>query len=199
MTSITYNERASRIAAPSHETLLQILFRPFRRARVVHELQRLDQRMLSDIGISPTEIAHIAACSVEGKGEWIAVSLVKYAFRKIQLWLRRQETYRALSALDDRMLADIGVERSEIAALVKFIDSDDRAESVDGSFETEVVQPLKQWSLWRVAHKQLSRLDNRTLSDIGMVRGDIDWVADELASRAVAKPANANSIAPKAA
>ena len=33
------------------------------------------------------------------------------------------------------------------------------------------------------------QLDNRMLSDIGLVRGDIDWVADELAERAVHKPA----------
>jgi hypothetical protein len=31
------------------------------------------------------------------------------------------------------------------------------------------------------------------------VRGDIDWVAEKLATRAVAKPANANTVAPKAA
>jgi uncharacterized protein YjiS (DUF1127 family) len=70
---------------------------------------------------------------------------------------------------------------------------------VDRSFETEVVMPLKQWNLWRVAHKQLNQLDNRMLSDIGLVRGDIDWVADELAARAVTKVANANSAAPQAA
>jgi len=34
---------------------------------------------------------------------------------------------------------------------------------------------------------------------IGLVRGDIDWVADELAARAVTKAANANSAAPQAA
>jgi uncharacterized protein YjiS (DUF1127 family) len=73
------------------------------------------------------------------------------------------------------------------------------AGSVEGSFESEVVLPLKQWNLWRDAHKQLSQLDNRMLSDIGLVRGDIDWVADELADRAVRKPANVNAAAHKAA
>ena len=59
--------------------------------------------------------------------------------------------------------------------------------------------PLKQWNLWRTAHKQLSQLDNRMLNDIGLVRGDIDGIADELAARSVAKAANANIAAPRAA
>ncbi len=186
-------------ATQANESLLQILLRPFVRAQVLSELRRLDSRMLSDIGITRSDIAHVAACSVDGKDEWMIVSLVKYALRKLSQWRRRQEAYSTLMALDDRALADIGLERDEIPALVKAMHGGYRSPSVDGAFETEVVQPLKQWRLWQVAHKQLSRLDNRTLSDIGLVRGDIDWVADELATRAVAKPANANAAAPKAA
>jgi uncharacterized protein YjiS (DUF1127 family) len=186
-------------APQADESLLQILLRPFARAQVLSELRHLDSRMLSDIGISRSDIAHVAACSVDGKGEWMIVSLAKYAMRKLSVWRRRQEAYRTLMALDDRTLSDIGLERDEIPALVKVMHGQYQSPSVDGAFETEIVQPLKQWRLWQVAHKQLSRLDNRTLSDIGMVRGDIDWVADELATRAVAKPANANTVAPKAA
>jgi hypothetical protein len=59
-----------------------------------------------------------------------------------------------------------------------------------------VILPLKQGNLWRDAHKQLSQPDNRMLSDIALVRGDIDWVADELAGRAVRQPANANRAVP---
>ena len=186
-------------APQADETLLQILLRPFARAQVVSELRGLDSRMLSDIGITQSDIAHVAACSVDGKDEWMIVSLAKYAMRKLSAWHRRREAYRTLMALDDRTLSDIGLERDEIPALVKVMHGQYQSPSVDGAFETEVVQPLRQWRLWQVAHKQLSRLDNRTLSDIGLVRGDIDWVADELATRAVAKPANANTVAPKAA
>ena len=93
------------------------------------------------------------------------------------------------------MLADIGLSRAEIPAVVKAMRYAP-AGSVEGTFESEVVLPLKQWNLWRDAHKQLSQLDNRMLSDIGLVRGDIDWVADELADRAVRKPANVNAAAP---
>jgi len=186
-------------APRTNESLLQILLRPFARAQVLAELRRLDSRMLSDIGISRSDIARVAACSVDGKDEWMIVSLAKYAMRKLSAWRRRQEAYHTLIALDDRTLADIGLERDEIPALVKVMHDPYQSASVDGAFETEIVQPLRQWRLWQVAHKQLSRLDNRTLSDIGLVRGDIDWVADELASRAIAKPANANLATPKAA
>jgi len=186
-------------APQADETLLQILLRPFARAQVRNELRGLDSRMLRDIGITQSDIAHVAACSVDGKDEWMIVSLAKYAMRKLSAWRRRQEAYRTLMALDDRTLSDIGLERDQIPALVKVMHGQYQSPSVDGAFETEVVQPLRQWRLWQVAHKQLSRLDNRTLSDIGLVRGDIDWVADELATRAVAKPANANTVAPKAA
>jgi len=186
-------------APQADETLLQILLRPFARAQVLAELRQLDSRMLSDIGISRSDIAHVAVCAVDGKDEWMIVSLAKYAMRKLSAWRRRHEAYRTLMALDDRTLADIGLERDEIPALVKVMHGPYQSPSVDGAFETEIVQPLRQWRLWQVAHKQLSRLDNRTLSDIGLVRGDIDWVADELATRAIAKPANANAAAPKAA
>ena len=186
-------------APQANESLLQILLRPFARAQVLSELRGLDNRMLSDIGITQSDIAHVAACSVDGKDEWMIVSLAKYAMRKLSAWHRRHEAYRILMALDDRTLRDIGLERDEIPALVKVMHGQYQSETVDGAFETEIVQPLKQWRLWQVAHKQLSRLDNRTLSDIGLVRGDIDWVAEELATRAVAKPANANTVAPKAA
>ena len=181
------------------ETLMDILLRPFRRGKIARELRMLDQRMLSDIGLSPSDIDRIAAESVGEKGEWIVLSLVAYAGRKIASWAQKRAAYRSLMALDDRMLADIGLTRSDIPQLVSAMRGPLATPAVDGSVEAEVVMPLKQWNLWRVAHKQLNQLDNRMLSDIGFVRGDIDWVADELAARAVTKAANANSAAPRAA
>jgi uncharacterized protein YjiS (DUF1127 family) len=180
------------------ETLSEILTRPFRRAKVAGELQQLDERMLSDIGITRSEIQRVAVESA-GADESVLVSLVKYAARKVARWSQRRDAYRSLMALDNRMLADIGLSRDEIPAVVNAMSGGPIAASLDGSFETELAMSLKQWNLWRVAHKQLSRLDDRTLDDIGFVRGDIDWVADELATRAVSKTANSNAAAPKAA
>ena len=178
----------------SHPSLANILFRPFRRAQIARELQSLDERMLRDIGVSKSEIDRVAAESVGGE-QWVVVALAKYIGRKLAAWSSRRDAYRRLTALDDRMLADIGLRRTDIPAVVKAMDHAP-VSSAEGSFESEVVLPLKQWNLWRDAHKQLSQLDNRMLSDIGLVRGDIDWVADELADRAVRKPANVNAPAP---
>jgi uncharacterized protein YjiS (DUF1127 family) len=188
---------ANRLVNVSRESLLDILLRPFRRGQVSRELRLLDPRMLSDIGVSPSEIDRIAAESVGGKGEWIVLSLLRLAGRKIADWANKRATYRSLMSLDERMLSDIGLTRGDIPALIDAMRGP-LARPVSG-LESEVILPLKQWNLWRVAHKQLNQLDNRMLSDIGFVRGDIDRVADELAARTVTKAANANSVAPRAA
>jgi uncharacterized protein YjiS (DUF1127 family) len=212
MNALAYNETATPTAtmapatvghrprnAAREETLREILSRPFRRAKVAAELQQLDERMLSDIGIRRAEIERVAVESAGGTEESVVVSLVKLAARKVATWYQRREAYRSLMGLDDRMLADIGLSRDEIPAVVKAMVGGPASASFDGCFEADLVLPLKQWNLWRVAHKQLNRLDDRMLDDIGLVRGDIDWVADELATRAVSQTANSNSAAPKAA
>src|SRR5262249_9487371 len=173
-------------------SVAEILLRPWRRMRILRELQGLDERMLRDIGVTRPELDQVAA-DAAGGDEWTLVSLAKYLGRKLALWSSRRDAYRRLMALDDRMLADIGISRSEIPTVIQAMGETPAAPS---GFEAEVILPLKQWNLWRDAHKQLSQLDNRMLSDIGLVRGDIDWVADELADRALSKPANANSKAP---
>jgi uncharacterized protein YjiS (DUF1127 family) len=190
---------ANRLVNVSRESLLDILLRPFRRGQISRELRLLDPRMLSDIGVSPSEIDRIAAESVGGKGEWIVLSLLRLTGRKIADWANKRATYRSLMSLDERMLSDIGLTRGDIPALIDAMRGP-LARPVSG-LESEVILPLKQWNLWRVAHKQLNQLDNRMLSDIGFVRGDIDRVADELAARTVttAANANANSAAPRAA
>jgi len=183
--------------AAREETLAEILTRPFKRAKVAGELQMLDDRMLSDIGICRAEIERVAVDSA-GADELVVVSLVKYAARSFTRWAQRREAYRSLMALDERMLADIGLSRSQIPAVVSAM-AGGRAAAIEGGFEADLVLPLKQWNLWRVAQKELNRLDDRTLDDIGFVRGDIDQVADELAAQAVSKTANSNTAATKAA
>ena len=48
-----------------------------------------------------------------------------------------------------------------------------------------MVQLIRYWNRSRAAARTLRSLDDRTLDDIGFVRGDIDWVSEELASRSV--------------
>ena len=191
---------APRIVASSpagEPSVVAILLRPFKRARIARELRLLDERMLRDVGLTRSDIDRIATLSSGGQ-EWVAVSLAKHLTRKFAAWFARRDTYRRLIALDDRMLADIGLNRAEIPALVEAMKGSGGPRHRSG-FEAEVVLPLKQWNLWRDAHKQLNQLDNHMLSDIGLVRGDLDWVADELADRALRRPANLNSTAPRAA
>jgi len=193
--AIALDNDVSRLAG--NPALIDILLRPFRRARIARELRVLDARMLRDIGLTRSDIDRVAALSVGGD-EWVVVALAKHFTRKLAAWLARRDAYRRLMALDDRMLADIGLTRSEIPAFMKAMKGL-AATGAKSGFEAEVVLPLKQWALWRDAHKQLNQLDNHMLSDIGLVRGDLDWVADELAARALRNPANLNSTAPRAA
>jgi len=47
------------------------------------------------------------------------VSLITAARHAFTEWRRKQQAYAELMALDDRSLADIGIHRSEIAAIVE--------------------------------------------------------------------------------
>jgi uncharacterized protein YjiS (DUF1127 family) len=48
-----------------------------------------------------------------------AVNLLISAGRRFSEWRHRQQAYAELMALDDHSLADIGLQRSEIAGLVE--------------------------------------------------------------------------------
>jgi len=50
--------------------------------------------------------------------------LIMNVYRHLRQWHKRRKAIRELAALDDRLLNDIGIERSEIERLV-----DDRAKS----------------------------------------------------------------------
>jgi len=190
-TAATTPAAIATLASSARPSLGEILLRPFRRARIAHELRGLDERMLRDIGVTRTDIDAIASQSVGGE-EWVVVSLAKYVARKFAAWSSRRDAYRRLMSLDDRMLADIGISRPEIPLVVKAMVE----RKPESGFEVDAALPLMQWNLWRDAHKQLGQLDRHMLSDIGM---DIDSTADALAERGARRPANANSKAPKAA
>jgi uncharacterized protein YjiS (DUF1127 family) len=96
-------------------------------------------------------------------------------------------------ALDERMLRDIGVSRGDIPAVVAGI-----SRLADTTDSNDPLDALRRWNRSRSAAKTLNALDSRMLNDMGFVRGDIDWVAEELAVRSLA-PANANKPAPRAA
>jgi len=96
--------------------LFAALRRRFQHRRTLKALGQLDDRLLSDIGISRAEIA--AAAALCCKEEAVAKPS---AWNKLAGWLRREaarrRTVSELSAMSDEMLADIGIARDEIVAV----------------------------------------------------------------------------------
>jgi uncharacterized protein YjiS (DUF1127 family) len=168
--------------------LAAALLRPLRRQAIVDRLERLEDRMLSDIGVERCEIAAIAESVSRRQAPSVGFALenlVAVLSGSLAAWSERRAALRELSALDDRMLRDIGITRADIPAVIAGMTA---AGHVDGADPLEAV---RRWARSRAAAQDLNALDNRTLDDIGMVRGDIDWVSEELAVRSL-KPANTN-------
>jgi uncharacterized protein YjiS (DUF1127 family) len=170
--------------------LVESLRRPWRRTQLAFELGRLDERMLADIGMKRHEITDVAYKasreSVPSFGELVA-QYVAAAYKRHQL-------RRELNSLDDRLLADIGISRADIPAVVAMMGA--APASQDG--ETfDPIASIRVWNRSRETARTLASMDDRQLTDMGFVRGDIDWVAEELAIRSL-WPANRDT-APKAA
>lgn len=190
--------RVARLARMTRESVR----RSRQRAAVVRELSDLSDRVLADIGIGRwdiDEIAEQAAGPSAPNGKALIVELGSILsdvlVAPVAAWLRRGHTYRDLMALDDHSLSDIGITRGQIPAIVAGMRSRDAGGEPLGS--ADIVRPIRVWNRSRIAAKELSAFDDRTLQDIGMVRGDIDDVAAELAERSML-PANAQR-APHAA
>jgi uncharacterized protein YjiS (DUF1127 family) len=167
-----------------------------RRREVAQELGTLSERLLADLGLSRADIPAKAVEAAQHRfpitgslagdfADFVRSGIV----RPIQGWLMRRGAERHLRALDDRMLADIGITRGDIAAVVRSMQTTDAG--LDAGFD--VVRPIRVWNRSRLAFKQLAAYDDRMLDDMGMVRGDIDWVTETLATRSVT--ANANRAA----
>jgi uncharacterized protein YjiS (DUF1127 family) len=174
------------------------------KAQVVRDLSRLSDRMLADVGLNRGDVAAVAALTANETvrlerslaGE-IGSFLYDLILRPVVRMARKRHAYATLMALDDRMLNDIGIDRGDIPAFVKGLSGDRPAEQT--SAETvETTPTFGVWNRYRATARELGQLDNHMLADIGMVRGDIDWVAEELAVRSFRGIANANTT-PRAA
>ena len=163
------------------------------RRKLVAELQNLDDAGLADIGLKRWEIADAAVRFGGPKGPSLAwligrlgALLVDRAGRSLARWYDRQKAYRELMSLDDNTLRDIGISRTEIPALINQMAAiDHQPTPATWTLEDELVRPLRQWNRSRAAAKTLGAMDDRMLSDIGMVRGDIDWVSEAMAQRSL--------------
>jgi uncharacterized protein YjiS (DUF1127 family) len=168
--------------------LTAAILRPLRRQAIVDRLERLDDRLLADIGVQRFDIDAIADTVASRQVPSVGVAfghLLGVLIRSLKAWSERRAAYRELSALDDRMLSDIGITRADIPAVIAGMTAAGHADS------TDPLEAVRRWARSRAAAADLHTLDNRTLDDIGMVRGDIDWVAEDLAIRSL-RPANTN-------
>jgi uncharacterized protein YjiS (DUF1127 family) len=66
------------------------------------------------------------------------LNLFLSAGRAVAEWRRRERTYRELMALDDRSLADIGIHRTQIRALIEGGGRDAEADSAPSFWATQV-------------------------------------------------------------
>jgi uncharacterized protein YjiS (DUF1127 family) len=179
--------------------------RHFKRAAIERELSRLDNRMLEDLGLSRNEVGFVAqqAVAIPGEGtlfQEFSRLIVNLVVRPVVAWNRRREVYDTLMSMDDRMLADIGMTRYEAAEYVRNLyrgQQEPLAETL-AAMEQDITAPLRAWNRARLTERQLNELSDRQLLDIGVVRGDIAELAQEVARKAVAN-FNIEAEAPKAA
>ncbi len=154
----------------------------------IRELKALDDRMLADIGLARGEIRAAVEAAEEAAPTAHEPGLVAGFVTRFRLWSRRRAAIREIEALDDRMLADIGVIRHDIPAAVEGLAAREagggtRPTLEQSNYWNSVVRALGQWELSRQAASQMARLHADTPSDLGYVKGDVDWVPEVLARR----------------
>lgn len=93
---------------------------------------------------------------------------------------RRQRTIAALNALDDTILADIGVQRGNIRALATELARQRERAGAAPRRQGSLAAAYRRWRARRASIRELRRLDDRTLADIGIARNRIDTVVDGL-------------------
>lgn len=197
-------------ARPGHFSGLLARFRSWQQRRAtIGALEALDDRLLNDIGLCRGEIrAAVAGGSARSMAPSVATSvkaaagtqtagalsqsplgrLIARPFSALSHWLRRHRTISELRALDDRMLADIGLIRGQIPMVAAHMAAPPKAPSKVRAAEKpshlgSAVLTMRRWNLSRLAASQMARLGPDTLSDLGYVKGDIDWVPEVLADR----------------
>lgn len=160
--------------------------RSLERTAIARELAALNDRELADIGLDRGDIPAVAERSVTlpaqpGFVAALGEMLHDLVVVPVVLWNKRRIAFSALNALDNRMLSDIGVSRADISDVVNGMHK-----SVSyPALSLDLVAPIAAWNRARQTANQLYKLEDRMLQDIGVVRGDIEWLASEVAQKAV--------------
>ncbi len=132
------------------------------RGRAIDELRRMDDRLLLDIGLDRGMVARFA-------DDLVARGDVRPARRpgligRFRGWLKRGATIRELSALDDRVLADIGLRREQIPAEVERLF---RAEQSQAEAAPKPEAARDTWNLDRETAREIGRMASARISNLG--------------------------------
>ena len=182
------------------ESLLPRIEDRIERMRILRELERLDDRMLKDIGLRRATLPdYVMEMPVRARPSW-----PRRLWRATQEARVRRATARQLRSLSDAVLTDIGIERGQIDAYVsgelsaQQVTTDRKQTRAKRGIIGKLAQPLRQWNLSRHAASDMVRIDESLMTDIGYVKGDVDWVPEVLAKRRL-NAANRNGKGTKAA
>ena len=115
------SEMAGRLVGKAVTWLMAPLRTAYRRWDLASELNRLDDRMLADIGIIRADIPEIARTAFPRQSA--IARIVAGAAKRLVAFLatayRRRNMANELNRLSDHMLADIGISRANIPAIVR--------------------------------------------------------------------------------
>jgi uncharacterized protein YjiS (DUF1127 family) len=159
--------------------------------RAIRDLESINDFLLRDIGIDRSRIEEIARGMAAEPTPAMRPAFGPFA--AVRRWLIQRRTVNELSRLDDRVLADIGIVRSEIPSLVARLNETqvDGREGRIGSDQAAArtkspVGGSQQWNLSRQAANDMARLDPENLADLGYVKGDAGRVPEAPAERKLA-------------
>lgn len=103
--------------------------------------------------------------------------------KQLNEWLEVQRTCHALNAQSDRMLADIGIKRSDIRAVARGLDpaDPDAGRSLIGRLAMAAMRPLHDYvqelARQHRIRRELSAYRDDELTEIGISRADIPAIA----------------------
>ncbi len=181
--------RITGMAATARFAMDQVILpikRDLLRRRTINELHRLEDRILADIGVARDEVEHLAADLAQAALPPIRLRAGLVA--RLRSRLRRRAAIRELEALDDRLLADIGLRRRDIRAAVDRQAENRRSAATAPTVEQanywdSVVSVLRNWEMSRDAARKTPRSDPAVAADRDAEKGNFNRSPNELAER----------------